>query len=40
MEEGVGDEKDDNNENNEVEKEAECPDVTPPDDMEEGVSDR
>ena len=37
MEEGVGDEKDDKNENNDEGKEAECPDVTPPDDMEERV---
>ena len=37
MEEGVGDVKDDKNENNYEVKEAECPYVTPPDDMEEGV---
>ena len=39
MEEGVGDEKDDNNERMYAEKEAKCPDVTPTDDMEEGVGD-
>ena len=40
MEEGVGDEKDDKNERiNEV-KEAEFPDGTPPNDMEEGVCEK
>ena len=38
MKEGVGDEKDDKNERIDDEKEAKCPDDTPPDDMKEGVS--
>ena len=37
MEEGVGDEKDDNTERLDEGKEAKCPDATPPIDMEEGV---
>ena len=40
MEEGVGDEKDDKNEIIDEEKEAECPYVTPLDDMEEGVGEK
>ena len=40
MEEGVGEKKDDKNEKIDEEKEAECPDGTPTDDMEEGVSER
>ena len=40
MEKGVGDEKDDNNENKEEEKKAEYPDVTPPDDMDKGLGDK
>ena len=39
MEEGVGDEKYDNTERPDDEKEAKCPDVTPPIDMEDGVGD-
>ena len=39
MEEGVCDRKDDNNEKNDEGKEAECPDDTPPVDMQEGVKD-
>ena len=39
MEEGVGDEKVDKNEWLDDEKEAKCPDVSPPADMEEGVGD-
>ena len=37
MDGSVGEEKDDNDENNDDEKEAEFPDLTPPVDMEEGV---
>ena len=40
MEEGVSDRKDDKNGKNDEGKEAECPDDTPPVDMEKGVSDR
>ena len=39
MEEGVGDEKDDNTEILDEKKKAKDPDVTPPVDMEEGVDD-
>ena len=39
MEEGVSDRKDDNNEKNDEEKQSECPDDTPPIDIEEGVKD-
>ena len=39
MEEYVG-EKHDKNEIIDEENEAECPDCTPPDDMEDGVSER
>ena len=39
MEKGVGERRDDKNEKTDEEKEAECPDETPPDDMEEGVSE-
>ena len=39
MEEGVSEKKGDRNETIDEWKEAECPDVTPPDDMEEGVSE-
>ena len=38
MDGGVAKEKDDNDENNDDEKEAECPDLTPPVDTEEGTS--
>ena len=40
MDKGVGDEKYDKNERIDEGKEAECPDGTPTDDMEEGVSER
>ena len=40
MEEGVSDEKDDKNVIIDEEKEAACPDGTPPDDMEEGVGEK
>ena len=40
MEEGVGDEKDDKNERICEGKEAECPDFTPPDNMEEGLGEK
>ena len=40
MEKGVSERKNDKNEKNDEEKEAECPDDTPPDDMEEGVSEK
>ena len=39
MEEGLRDIKDDKNEKNDKEKEEECPNDTPPVDMEEGVGD-
>ena len=39
MEEGVGDEKDDNIERLDDETEAKCLDATPPEYMEEGVGD-
>ena len=39
MEKGVGDEKDDKINRIDDEKEAECPNITPPDDPEEGVGD-
>ena len=39
MEEGVSDRKNDKNKKNDEGKKAECPEDTPPVDMEEGVSD-